>query len=95
MPNDDKARSPQNTTVTISLPKELRARIEKAAAEDKRKLSDWMRVNAEEILDLRDAVKAKAAEEALAAAQPPPAKKVATMIRTLPDVKGAKSQKKK
>lgn len=44
-------RSPENTSLTISLSKDLKSRIEAAAAEDKRKVSPWCVIQLENILD--------------------------------------------
>jgi hypothetical protein len=51
-------RSVENTTLTISLTKRLKNRIEEAAAEDRRKVSPWCVIQLEKILDdLEDAGK--------------------------------------
>jgi hypothetical protein len=44
-------RSAENTTLTISLTKRLKERIEEAAAEDRRKVSPWCVIQLERILD--------------------------------------------
>ena len=43
-------RRPENTTLTISLPKSLKARMEAAAADDSRKLSPWTVLQLEKIV---------------------------------------------
>jgi hypothetical protein len=48
-------RSDDNTTLTISLAKSSKARIEEAAAADKRKISPWIAIQLEELLDEIDA----------------------------------------
>lgn len=50
MPDPPK-RSDSQTTLTISLPKILKTRIEAAAAKDNRKVSNWCVVELEKILD--------------------------------------------
>ena len=44
-------RSPDNTSLTISLSKQLKQRIETAADEDRRKVSPWCVIQLEKILD--------------------------------------------
>jgi len=44
-------RSDENTTLTVSLAKTLKARIEEAAAADRRKVSPWIAIQLEELLD--------------------------------------------
>lgn len=50
-------RNPQNTSLTISLPKDLKSRIEEAAKEDRRPVSPWCVIQLEKILDEIDAKK--------------------------------------
>ncbi len=83
MPNSNKARAPQNTTVTISMEASLKARIEAAAK------ADWMRIQMEEILDRLEQ------EQSAAAAKPkrdvyPPIK----VVREKSVAQKAKSSKK-
>ena len=44
-------RNEDNTTLTISLSKELKARIQEAADKDRRKISPWCAIQLEGILD--------------------------------------------
>jgi len=64
-------RADQNTTLTISLSKDLRARIDQAAEEDRRKVSPWVVIQLERILDDMDAVEMV---QPLKVADDPPAK---------------------
>jgi hypothetical protein len=52
-------RSDDNTTLTISLAKSLKARIEEAATADKRKVSPWIAIQLEELLDDMEANQSK------------------------------------
>jgi predicted DNA-binding protein len=45
-----KKRSPNQTTITISLPVELKIRIDAAAAKDSRTVSNWIVVQLELVL---------------------------------------------
>lgn len=47
----DPKRAPENATLTISLPKTLKERIEAEAAYDRRKVSPWCVIQLEKILD--------------------------------------------
>ncbi len=49
--SDPPKRSESQTTLTISLSKILKARIEEAAAKERRKVSNWCVVELEKILD--------------------------------------------
>lgn len=51
MASDQPVRGKDNTTLTISLSKALRHRIEEAAAADKRKVSPWCAIQLEKVLD--------------------------------------------
>jgi hypothetical protein len=44
-------RNPDNTSLTISLPKQLKNRIEHAADADRRKVSPWCVIQLEKVLD--------------------------------------------
>jgi hypothetical protein len=44
-------RAEENTTLTISLQRELKERIEAAAATDRRKVSPWVAIQLEKALD--------------------------------------------
>ena len=48
-------RGDDNTTLTISLKRDLKERIEKAAKEDKRKVSPWVAIQLELALDALEA----------------------------------------
>lgn len=47
---DSKARSDENTQLSVSLPKELRKRIEDAAAAEDRSISSFLRVHLQRVL---------------------------------------------
>jgi predicted transcriptional regulator len=49
-------RSDSNTTLTISMSKELRERIELAAKDDQRTISSWCSKQLKELLDRMDAM---------------------------------------
>jgi predicted transcriptional regulator len=55
MSAEPKPRRDENTTMTISLPKSLKARLEEAAAEDRRKVSPWVVLQLESVLDAMQA----------------------------------------
>jgi hypothetical protein len=50
-------RKPGNTTVTMSVPKELKARMVAAATADRRKVSPWAVIQLEMLLDAMDQAK--------------------------------------
>ena len=57
-------RSEENTTLTISISKTLKRRIEIAAKKDERKISPWCAVRLRELLDYMDAVASESAKAA-------------------------------
>ena len=52
-------RNPENTSLTISLPKVLKSRIERAAKDDRRPVSPWCVIELEKILDRIESQKTK------------------------------------
>jgi hypothetical protein len=64
-------RSQDNTTLTISISKTLKSRIEIAAGLDKRKVSPWCAIRLEELLDAMDADAHKKAQERERQSVPP------------------------
>jgi hypothetical protein len=70
MSTNSKGRSPENTQITVNMPRVLETRIRAAAAADDRKMAPWVVLQLTKLLDARDKELAKGQGDSEAPASP-------------------------